>query len=197
MPEALNSRFTHLTLEPDLNDFTSHAIDCNFHPAVIAFVRFRPELLHQYDRAITRTGQAAEKAYPCPRTWEYVSNILSKRQARDIEHALIMGTVGRAAAGEFLGFLQLWRELPDIDQIIADPEGSRLPEKPATCYAVASALARMAENGNLGSIITYLDRLPEQEYAVLAVKEMIARNPKLNRAGALTKWKVAHANVLL
>jgi MoxR-like ATPase len=192
MPDALRSRFTHLRLEPDLADWCEYAASRDFHPAVVAFIRWRPELLHKYDKVTARK----ENAFPCPRTWEFVSRICAGTVPKSVEFGLIEGTVGKAAAGEFVAFLQMYRDLPDMAVIVREPDRAPLPTKPATAYAIASALARMASNGNVGSIITYLDRMPEQEYAVLAVKEMVARDPKLERVGAITRWKVDHADVI-
>lgn len=192
MPDALRSRFTHLLAEVDLTDWVDHANSRNFHPAVVAFIRWRPELLHKYDKVTARK----ENAFPCPRTWEFVSRICQQGAAKDIEFGLVEGTVGKAAAGEFVAFLQMYRDLPDMDIIVRDPQNAPLPTKPATAYAISSALARMAGNGNVKNIITYLDRMPEQEYAVLAVREMVARDPKLDRVGAVTDWKIRHADVI-
>ena len=73
----------------------------------------------------TSTPQSKEKAFPCPRTWEFVSNIL--KRSRDLSptalRALIRGTVGQGAAVEFCGFLEIWQDLPHPQTIIADPEG--------------------------------------------------------------------------
>ena len=80
-----------------------------------AFLRFRPELLHKYDRAVARR----ENAYPCPRTWEFVSEITksgissdltsSSQEAEEIELGLIAGTVGEGAASEYVQFLRVYR----------------------------------------------------------------------------------------
>jgi MoxR-like ATPase len=193
MDNALRSRFTHLTLEVDVDDWCRHAASREFHPAVVAFIRWRRELLHRYDKAAVKQ----ENTFPCPRTWEFVSRICQQPcAAKVVEFELISGSVGKAAAGEFVAFLQLYRDLPDLDAIVRDPQAAPLPSKPATAYAISSALSRMANNGNAANIISYLDRLPEQEYAVLTVREMEMRDPALARIGAVTDWKVRHPDVV-
>lgn len=63
---------------------------------------------------VWRPPGAAERAFPCPRTWEFASNIVKNRNGLDplAERALLWGTVGKAAAVEFAVFLKVWRELP-------------------------------------------------------------------------------------
>lgn len=193
MPDALRSRFTHLRAEPDIDDWAAFANRQNYDAAVVAFVRFRPELLHKYDRAQARK----ENAFPCPRTWEFASRIVQQGVSRSVEQGLLAGTVGEAAALEFAAFLSLYRELPDMDAMLANPDTAPIPTKPALCYAVANALARKATMVNVAAVMTYLGRVPQQEYSVMAVKDMCERDAKLARCGALTKWKIANADVII
>ena len=58
--------------------------------------------------ARSSTRSRREKAFPCPRTWHMISNIVQRRGGLDpvAERALFRGTVGEAAAVEFSAFLQ-------------------------------------------------------------------------------------------
>jgi MoxR-like ATPase len=60
MPTPLKSRFTHLDFEVDLNDWCLWAVRNSIRPEVIAFLRFRPNLLSAFDRD--------KNAFPAPRT---------------------------------------------------------------------------------------------------------------------------------
>jgi MoxR-like ATPase len=46
MPRPLRNRFVHLDLEPDLDDWSKWAVKAQVRPEIIAFLRFKPELLH-------------------------------------------------------------------------------------------------------------------------------------------------------
>ena len=115
----------------------------------------RPELLHHFD------PQSREKAFPCPRTWEMISGIVHRRNGLDaaIERALFRGTVGEAAAVEFSAFLKVWRELPHPRTVIDDPENAVVPDNASALIALCGSLYRMADDINLGSIVTYAMRL--------------------------------------
>ena len=92
-------------------------------PEVLFFVQLEPTLLHQFD------PQSKEKAFPCPRTWHFTSNIVHRRNglAPAVERALFRGTIGEAAAVEFAAFLKVWRELPHPRAVINDPENADIP----------------------------------------------------------------------
>lgn len=188
MSSALCNRFVHLDCEPDLDDWCKWAIRSNIEPAVIAFLRFRPELLHKFDRV--------EKAFPSPRSWEFVSRITGKQAPKSVEFELFKGTVGQGAAVEFYGFLSMFRNLPSIDAILMNPTSATVPVNDiGSMYAIASALARRCEVTNIRRVIQYLDRMP-QEFAVMAVKDAVGRNSALSATDEFTKWAIEHSDVV-
>lgn len=187
MASALSNRFTHLNVEPDLDDWSRWAVQHDVHPMVIAFLRFKPTLLYDFDRNA--------QAFPTPRSWEFVSRIVTNPGSRDLERAMVTGTVGEGAAIEFLSFVDLYRTLPSIDAILMDPKGAPVPEDVATLYAASSALGARSNTENFGRVITYLDRLP-QEFAVFAVRDATTRDKSLATTPEFTKWAVAHADLL-
>ena len=70
------------------------------------------------------------------------------------ERALFRGTVGEAAAVEFAAFLKVWHELPHPRTVIDDPEGSVVPDNASALIALCGSLYRMADDINLGAIVT-------------------------------------------
>lgn len=188
MSSALCNRFIHLDCEPDLEDWCKWAVTHAIEPAVIAFLRFRPTLLHAFSRT--------EKAFPTPRSWEFVSKITAKQPGREIEFALFEGTVGHGAAVEYSAFLQLFRNIPSIDAILLNPDSAPVPMNDAgSLWAIGAALSRRATAANFRRAITYLNRMP-QEYSVMAVKDATARDAALCSAPEFTSWAVAHADVV-
>ena len=47
MPRPLRNRFVHLDLEPDFMDWCKWAVKSGIRPEIIAFLRFKPALLHE------------------------------------------------------------------------------------------------------------------------------------------------------
>lgn len=188
MPSALRNRFVHLELETNLDDWCRWAVEYDIEPPVLAFIRFRPDLLHDFQDRKAR-------AFPTPRSWEFVSNITRHEPPPAIEHALVAGAVGAGAAVEYMAFLRLYRELPSIDAILLDPEGAPVPDQPATLYAVSAALARRATSNTIGRVVKYLNRLPV-EYSVMSIRDAVARDEGLATTPEFLKWAIAHKDVV-
>jgi hypothetical protein len=187
MPTPLRNRFVHLDFEVDTEEWSQWAIQAGVRPEVIAFLRFRPELLNAFDRDAN--------AFPSPRSWEFVSRILESKPDASIEHELFAGAVGSGAATEFSGFLRMFRELPNIDAILLNPMAEPVPENAAAQYAVASALARCASDMNFDRISLYLARMPT-EFRVLCVRDATLRAPEIRHTVGYTKWAVENHHVL-
>ncbi len=193
MSTALSSRVVHLDLDVDLEDWLTWAKDAKVHDMVRAFVKFRPNLLHSFDPKLKA------RSFPCPRTWEIVSDIIKAGPKPSVEHALFEGTVGAGAAVELSGFVRSWRSIPDIDGIIADPKHARVPDATreiGALYAVAIALANRASVLNFDKIITYLERLPV-EFNVMAVTDAVQHKTELHSTKGFGKWVHDHADVTL
>ncbi len=154
MPRPLRNRFVHLDLDTDVQEWCRWAIQAHVRPEIIAFLRFKPDLLHQ-------PGSPDANAWPTPRSWEMASRVLAGGAQRqqavqaighlpDIEFDLLAGTIGEAAAGEFSAFLRLYRQLPSIDEIFLNPEHAPVPTEPSTQYAVATAIGRFLTDQSIG-----------------------------------------------
>ena len=186
MPTPLASRFVHLEIRVDAADWCSWGAANGIAAEVLFFVSMRPELLHAFN------PQSTEKAFPCPRTWEMVSNIVHRRAGLDpvAERALFRGTVGEAASVEFSAFLQVWHELPHPRTVIDDPEGAVIPGNASALIALCGSLYRMADDINLGAIVTYATRL-RREVGEFLVGSCIRREPALQHTQAFIQWAAA------
>lgn len=189
MPSALANRFIHLDFEVHVEDWLVWAETQDFREELTAFIRFRPNLLHGFD------PQGSEKAFPSPRSWEFVGRVLGGNPAPDIEYDLVRGAVGEGAAAEFAGFCKVFRELPDPDRILSEPMTSNVPEDPATIYALCEVLAKRAAKDTAESIITYASRLPS-EFSVLLVRDSIRADRALMDSPAFSRWAEDNSAVL-
>jgi hypothetical protein len=187
MPTPLRNRFTHLTFEVDVQDWCEWAIQAAIRPEIIAFIRFRPALLSEFDRDAN--------AFPSPRSWEFLSTILSSAPDEEIEHELFAGTIGAGAATEFTAFLKTFRSLPSIDSILLNPQQALVPQNAAEQYAVATALAHCASDTNFDRVVTYLKRMPT-EFSVLCVRDASLRQPSVCHTPGYTQWAIANHHAI-
>jgi len=135
--------------------------------------------------------------FPTLRTWSFVSDLLNQNPDPAIEYEIYAGTVGPEAATEFIGYLKMFRQLPSVDAIILDPAHAPIPDDPSVTYTLARSLARSASEDNFESICVYLERIPDQEFAVLTVQDSIRRNKKITTTNAFRKWAVKNSSVVL
>lgn len=178
----LLNRFVHLDLEVSAEDWQHWAVASKMAPEVRAFLQYRPGLLFQFDPA------ANPRAFPTPRSWQFVSDSLAAAPA-DLLHQVTAGCVGDGPAAEFLGFLKLYRELPDLDSVLARPDLSPVPREPAVLYALVGALVERCRQSTspLPQFVTYALRMPD-EFTLLALRDALAVQPKLAALPAVQQW---------
>jgi len=132
MPAPLANRFIHVEVSPDFENFKHYALERGLHEQIIAFLSFRPNLLHK--------NEPLQVAWPSPRSWEMAS--LLHTIGLDIAPA-----VGAAAANEFSAFVALYRYLPDIDGILeGQADGIPFPKEPSVRYATTASITTRASS---------------------------------------------------
>jgi len=189
--EPVKSRFSAiLELEVNIDDWVEWAIDNKVPTELIAFIRFRPNLLHDFKPTADIINT------PNPRTVAAVGMMMNAGLPKDTEYEMISGAAGEGLAVELLSFLKVYRDLPDIDKLIADPMSADVPDEPSTLFAVCGALSAKANKKNFGNIIKFTDRLPG-EFQVLLIKDAIKRNKSLANTKEFSTWAVKHADVVL
>ena len=174
MPAPLANRFSHFDVDTHLDDWVAWAYQHAIDERVIAFLRFRPELLFDFDPAHNPV------AFPSPRSWEFAHRGLRKfdRHPQLLQGAL-QACVGPAAGIELNAFVNSLDQMPDLDAIIAGEEVA-VPTEIDLQYAVAAALVgraiRAAEQHSgaaiIGNILRYAGRFPQREMGVMLVSDM-------------------------
>jgi hypothetical protein len=186
----LADRETTYQYETHLDDWTSWAMSNGVHKMVTGFIRFVPAALHDFDPQRDKNAT--------PRGWvEGVSAALGVVPP-EAEYETFCGAVGDGRAAEFRGYAQIYRSLPDPMSILLSPDTAKLPTDVSTLYALAGALSDRVTETTFGRMVTYFDRLPEdqQDISVLAVSYAVRSQPDLAHTGEFTKWAVSHQNVL-
>ncbi len=174
MPAPLANRFSHFEVEAHLDDWVSWAYANSIDERIIAFLRFRPELLFDFDPAHNPV------AFPSPRSWEFAHRALHKfGDEGDLLRGALQACVGPAAAIELQAFIDNLDNLPDIDAILSG-EVVPVPRETDLQYAVATALVGRAlrakgsanESRVYGYILDYAGRFPQREMGVMLVSDM-------------------------
>jgi len=153
MSSALSNRLIHIDYEPNLQDWVTWANANKVRTEIVSFLRFRPEMLFAHE-----PNQDA-RAFPTPRTWDYASKILDT-VTKELEFEMLEATIGKAAAGEFMSYIRIYRDLPDIEQVIKAPDVTPVPSEPASLYAIAGMLSEHATEKNIAPRVDLLETHP-------------------------------------
>lgn len=196
IPSNIANRLIFIDFEVDLDDWTTASMNAGKRPEVIAFCRFAPDALHDFDPSGKKAkDKSTEHAFPSPRSWWFVSDILETNPAQNIEVDLIQGAVGKARGTEFISFLRMYRDAPSLDAILMNPKTAPIPEKLSIKYAVAIGLSRRMDVTNIDNAVRYLDRLPV-DMGVMSIKQACERDPKVANTNTFRKWAGAHKDDL-
>jgi hypothetical protein len=163
-------------------------------------VRFRPELLFEFDPAHN------PMAFPSPRSWEFASRALQKfEHNHEIRLGTLQACVGPAAGIELNAFINNLDQLPDIDAIVRGEQVSA-PKEIDLQYAVAASLVGRAIKAKEsdqaqqvhGYIIEYANVFPQKEMGVMLVSDMHrAIGQDIFSVPQFAKWSNEVADVML
>ncbi|MGD8572314.1 MAG: MoxR family ATPase [Gammaproteobacteria bacterium] len=200
MPAPLANRFSHFTVDTHLDDWVAWAYENGIDDRVIAFVRFRPELLFEFDPAQNPV------AFPSPRSWEYAHRAIQKFEHQpQLLLESLQACVGQAAGIELHAFIQNLDQMPDLEAIVRGEKVS-VPREVDLQYAVAAALvghairARQLDNANEihGHILDYAIKFPQREMGVMLVSDMHrAIGQDLFSVPQFAQWADSVADVMI
>ncbi|WP_329205653.1 MoxR family ATPase [Streptomyces sp. NBC_00683] len=113
--------------------------------AVCGLLAARPKLVHQLPSSETRRGGP----WPSPRSWDMTLCLIAFATAagssRDVLSLLVRGAVGDGPGLELLASLDRM-DLPDPEELLADPAGAVLPERGDLRQAVLDGVVAAVRN---------------------------------------------------
>lgn len=200
MPAPLANRFSHFEVDTHLDDWVAWAYANGIDERVIAFLRFRPELLFDFDPSHNPV------AFPSPRSWEFVHRGLRKFEDHpQLLQGALQACVGPAAGIELHAFVNSLDQMPDLDAIL-DGDEVPVPTEIDLQYAVAAALVgrAIAASGSdsaaraIGNILVYASRFPQREMGVMLVSDLHrAIGNDLFEVPAFADWAQAVADIMI
>ena len=141
MSSALANRFLHVEVRAEAESFLQWATSHNIHPAVINFIRYRPE------RLFCQEKENLQRGWPSPRSWERVSTMLKISdhcQQPSILNNALPGLIGEGTAAEFQSFQQNHFFMIgncDIRERLLSGEPIQPPERIDMKYACCGAIS--------------------------------------------------------
>ncbi|WP_161490774.1 ATP-binding protein [Methanonatronarchaeum thermophilum] len=187
MKSPLSNRFIHWEVETNIEDWKDWAYKNDVDERVIGFLNFKPEMLYQFQ------PEQSEHAFPTPRTWERVSQLLEIgfTDTNDIASA-----IGLEAAREFQSYISMKEELPNPQQIL-DGENI-IPERPDILHVIITSLIETAKHqtGHEQRLMEYAEQLPT-EFTVLLIKDALRAGIQLQKTQKFTKFVQKHKGTII
>ena len=180
MPKALANRLCHLEIKEDVNAWHDWAVKNRVHPYVTGYMEYNSSALIKSD--------GMELAFPTPRSWEMVSNILNY-VSDDIAavYPMIVGCVGESAGNLFRTWTEVYRSLPSVKDIFHKGKGD-VPKEREMQIALKSVMvdyARQCQDKELiDKSIDYSCKMPwsfrgkllQDYYRIPELREIVKEN---------------------
>jgi hypothetical protein len=195
--DHLINRRLEIDVTDDVESWTDWAVANHVTPLTIAFANQNPQIvwtedlpkvqgpwctprsLVAADEMLRLMPKTPEGGFPDdPDTMEEVS-----------------GMIGEAAAGQFFAFIQLEREMPKFEDIVAKPTEVRVPTKPDALMLVAYNLPYRVSEETIAPAMDYVTRMPK-EFQFIFAKSACKRNNRIAVHPAMGPWIKANATTI-
>ena len=136
LPTTVRRRTAVYTLEPNFEDWKRWALDSQqIEPEILSFLNKNPNEFIVFDADKPCTN------YALPSTWHKLARYIRALKTRTENPGLegVIARVGEAAGSKFHGWYKIWKEVPDIDAILAGSE-KKIPEKMDIQWCVVSSI---------------------------------------------------------
>lgn len=189
MSMAVNDRFQHVEVETTVDDVVSYGYQSGWHPNVMSFLRWRPELLNTFD------PKSGEIRFATPRSWERVSKIENRQLPLATLKRKVSGIVGDAPAAEYFAFIRIMDQLYTPQEIFSDPSRYAMPKEPSACWAQAGALISAVTHRTANALFQYISQYP-LEYQYKIITDLRAKDESLLACERGTEWVRNHGDKL-
>ena len=171
LPSQLRDRFTYLDLEIDLDDLLKYYAENKVDPRISSWLKFDDQYLYEFD--VNADSNCT------PRSVERASTLMNLGLDSLSLRGVLSGQIGETASGSLIAHMKLYDKLPDFDSLVKDPSNTAIPEDRGVLYALCGSLASKMTMENCSPILTYMQRIPEQEYMAFMLKDAVMRNKTL------------------
>jgi len=193
--DFLINRWQEIDFTPDLNTWVDWAVGNDINPTFIAFAAQHPDIVF--------AGKVPEKQGPwcTPRSlvkaasWTDAANKQGVTWDNDDTITNLTGIVGVGAARSILTFIKLGDSLPTWDDIVSDPENTKIPEAPDARMVLCYSLAAKMTADTAPKLAPYVLRFPKQ-FMLLFVKAALKRDKTLLFTKLIGEFQRKNADVI-
>jgi hypothetical protein len=171
MAPAIANRFTHFELKMGIEEWITgwaYPHDCD--PTLIAYFRKQPEHIMNFD------PKSPSFAFATYRSVERADQWVKKLGWTETGIKAMQGCIGEGLGMQIKAFHDMQHNLPEISDIVANPDTIDISNKPDVCHFVATMLTahlmKSTDYKTWESCLVYLLRM-EVEYSSNAVRDLV------------------------
>jgi len=112
MPTPLANRFIHQEMKVDFASWQEWAVMNKIHKDVVGYLSFAKQDLYDFD------SKSSSRAFATPRSWSFVSQLLSDGVDDETLTNLVAGTVGEGLAVKFMSHRKVASRMPNPQDIL-------------------------------------------------------------------------------
>lgn len=182
---ALINRCAVVTVEPDVDAYYDWGLENGIDYRILSYVRWMPASLSDFDPS----RRSDNPAFCSPRSLEIASDSLKEMDGFDeaLKLEILSGIIGDGRGSELHGFIRIIEDLPNLDDLIKNPEKYPVSEKVDVNWATIGALIEKANKKNLTNILKYFVRF-DTELSVVAVKDIAKRHEAVFETEVFSTW---------
>ena len=186
-----------IEFESNANDWLKWASENGVDERLIAFIQYQPQYLNNFDPKIVEPSAT-------PRTITNLSKVLAKKPSKEILQNLIYSFVGREFTAEFMAFITLMQDVPNLQKILEGkkvdvPEG-KVGLQYATAVALTSTIKESKDSElaiHFENALKYVEQFQTDEFAIFFVRTMVGMKPQLKETKVYSDFVVRHQDLLI
>ena len=134
MPAPLANRFVHLEMQVNFDDWFQWAVDNKIHKDVVGFLNFSKKDIYGFD------PKSPSRSFATPRSWSFVSELLSDNIDDSTTTDLVAGAVGEGLAVKFMAHRKIAAGMPNPTEILAGKVKEMKTKEISAMYSLTISL---------------------------------------------------------
>lgn len=134
MPSPLANRLVHIEMGVNFDDWQKWAISSKVHADVVGY------LSHHKHKLFTFDSKSPDKAFGTPRSWTFVSQLITDELPESLNTSLVAGTVGEGVSVEFAAHRRVAAKMPRSEDVLTGREKNLSVKDLSAMYSLTISL---------------------------------------------------------
>jgi dynein-related subfamily AAA family protein len=184
------NRLTYINVTaPDVDNWVGWAVSEGLPPELIAFAKLRPNIVFECE-----IPSAPDTPYCTPRSLDKLGKLahqypggIRRMVEEKVGMAIMCGQIGDGPTSELSALVRTTINLPTYEEVVSNPDGTRLPTEASESYAMVMLCAVRAKTEHREQVATYLCRF-QPNIALTGIVAMVRRDKSMMQSARMLQW---------